>query len=70
MRDFSTVILGEPDLAAVILSSVTKIITAPGEQLLRNLEFLILAARWWVVQVTSIIHINILAFVPTCWWAT
>jgi hypothetical protein len=70
MRDFSTVILGEPDLTAVILSSVTNIITAPSEQLLRNLEFLILAARWWVVQVTSIICINILAFVPTCWWAT
>jgi hypothetical protein len=69
MRDFSAVVLGESNLTAVILSSVTNIVTAPGEHLLRNLVLVILVARWRVVRAAGIICVNTLAFIPTCWWA-
>lgn len=69
MRDFSTVILVKSNLTAAELSEANIItssrVPAPGEHLLSNLVLLILVARSWVVEVTSII----LAFIPTCWWA-
>ena len=72
-RDLTTVILGKPDLPTVILWVANVAATpgahAPAAHPVGNLLLLVLGARCRVVEVTAVIGISVVAFLPADRWA-
>ena len=68
-RDLTTVILGKPDLATVILGAANipaaPSVHAPAAHPVSNLLLLVIIARCRVVEVASIIGISFISFLPT-----